>query len=84
MLFDYSGKKAFDILTNTANIYQPNLARILYESLTTTMDMAILSCVLGCYPLRRTIQVRLGPNPAVPRDGCPMARPSSWSRHNNS
>ena len=72
MLFDYSGKKAFDILTNTANIYQPNLARISYESLTTTMDMAILSCVLGCYPLRRTIQVRLGPNTLRLPDGTPI------------
>ncbi|MDH3930370.1 MAG: hypothetical protein OEV22_20770 [Deltaproteobacteria bacterium] len=35
-------------------------------------------------PLRRTVQVRLRTNPAVPRDGCPVARPSSWSRHTNS
>ncbi len=32
--------------------------------------MAVLPGVLGCRPLRRTVQVRLGPNPAVPRDGC--------------
>jgi len=32
--------------------------------------MAVLPGVLGCRPLRRTIQVRLGTNPAVPRDGC--------------
>ncbi|MGB7032209.1 MAG: hypothetical protein WBF29_12285 [Syntrophobacteria bacterium] len=34
--------------------------------------------------LRRTVQERLGTNPAVPRDGCPVARPSSWSRDSNS
>ncbi len=50
-------------------------------------------------PLRRTVQVRLGTNPAVPRDGFQVARPprlseqardggqarpSSWSRDSNS
>ncbi|MDH3951465.1 MAG: hypothetical protein OEV11_10565 [Deltaproteobacteria bacterium] len=35
-------------------------------------------------PLRRTVKVRLGTNPAVPRDGCQVARPSSWSRDSNS
>ncbi|MGB6282022.1 MAG: hypothetical protein WBG91_17550, partial [Syntrophobacteria bacterium] len=39
--------------------------------------MAILPGVLGCRPLRRTVQVRLGTNPAVPRDGCQVAHPSS-------
>ncbi|MGB7065070.1 MAG: hypothetical protein WBF55_07970, partial [Syntrophobacteria bacterium] len=39
--------------------------------------MAVLPGVLGCRTLRRTVQVRLGTNPAVPRDGCPVARPSS-------
>ena len=33
--------------------------------------MAALPGVLGCRLLRRTVQVRLGTNPAVPRDGCP-------------
>ena len=28
--------------------------------------------VLGCWPLRRTVQVHLGTNPAVPRDDCPV------------
>ncbi|MEJ2431449.1 MAG: hypothetical protein P8075_21410 [Deltaproteobacteria bacterium] len=37
---------------------------------TATTDMAVLPRVLGCRPLRRTTQVRLGSNPAVPRDGC--------------
>jgi hypothetical protein len=46
------------------------LARIFHESLAATKDMAVLPGVLGCRPLRRTIQVRLGTNPAVPRDGC--------------
>jgi hypothetical protein len=30
--------------------------------------MDVLPDVLGCRPLRRTVQVRLGTNPAVPRD----------------
>ena len=33
---------------------------MLHELLTTTTDMAVLPCVLGCRSLRRTIQVRLG------------------------
>ena len=41
--------------------------------------MAVLPGVLGCsfgyaqdkLTLRRTVKVRLGTNPAVPRDGCP-------------
>ncbi|MEJ2233554.1 MAG: hypothetical protein P8X67_06485 [Syntrophobacterales bacterium] len=39
--------------------------------------MEVLPGVLGCRSLRRTIQVRLEINPAVPRDGCQVARPSS-------
>ncbi|MGB7032859.1 MAG: hypothetical protein WBF29_15580 [Syntrophobacteria bacterium] len=39
--------------------------------------MAVLPDVLGCRPLRRTVEVRLGANPAVPRDDCQVARPSS-------
>ena len=37
--------------------------------------MAALPGVLGCRPLRRTVQVRLGPNPAVPRDELPGGTP---------
>jgi len=45
--------------------------------------MAALPGVLGCsfglaqdkLTLGRTVQVRLGTNPAVPRDGCQVARP---------
>ena len=44
---------------------------------TATTDMAALPGVLGCRPLRRTAQVRLETNPAVPRDGCQVARPSN-------
>ncbi|MCG6946378.1 MAG: hypothetical protein LJE87_13675 [Deltaproteobacteria bacterium] len=33
--------------------------------------MAILPGVLGCRHLRRTVKVRLGTNPAVPRDELP-------------
>jgi hypothetical protein len=44
------------------------VARVFQESLTMTTDMDVLPCVLGCRPLRRTIQVRFGTNTAVPRD----------------
>jgi len=37
--------------------------------------MAVLPGVLGYRPLRRTVQVRLGPNPAVPRDELPGGTP---------
>ncbi|UCF03461.1 MAG: hypothetical protein JSV14_07445, partial [Deltaproteobacteria bacterium] len=37
-------------------------ARIFHESLAATTDLAVLPGVLGCRPLRRTIQVRLGTN----------------------
>jgi hypothetical protein len=60
------------------------LARIFHEWLTPTTDMAVLPGVLGRRTLRRTVQVRLGSNPAVPRDGCPVALPSQWSRDSNS
>ncbi|MEE9122335.1 MAG: hypothetical protein V3U56_13790 [Syntrophobacteria bacterium] len=46
--------------------------------------MSVLPGVLGCRTLRRTVQVRLGSNPAVPRDGFPVAQPSSRSRDGNS
>jgi hypothetical protein len=47
----------------------PPLARMLHESLAATADMAVLPGVLDCRTLRCTVQVRLGSNPAVPRDG---------------
>ena len=37
--------------------------------------MAVLPGVLGCRPLRRTVKVRLGTNPAVPRDELPGGPP---------
>ncbi|MEE8316311.1 MAG: hypothetical protein V3R70_07140 [Syntrophobacteria bacterium] len=37
--------------------------------------MAVLPGVLGCRTLRRTVQVRLGTNPAVPRDELPGGTP---------
>jgi len=37
--------------------------------------MTVLPGVLGCRPLRRTVQVRLGTNPAVPRDELPGGTP---------
>jgi hypothetical protein len=56
-----------------------SLARILHESPAATTDMAVLPGVLGCRSLRRTVQVRK----ATPC-GCPVARPSLWSRDSNS
>jgi hypothetical protein len=50
-------------------------ARIFHESLAAITDMAALPGVLGCRPLRRTVQVRLGTNPAVPRDELPGGTP---------
>jgi hypothetical protein len=47
---------------------KPVQARIFHESLAATTDMAVLPGVLGYRTLRRTVQVRLGTNPAVPRD----------------
>ena len=46
------------------------LARIFHESLAATTDMAVLPGVLGCRPLRRTVQVRLG----IPRYRGTVAR----------
>ena len=47
--------------------------------------MAILPGVLGCRPLRRTVQVRLGTNPALPRDEWPGTRRKrlrcAWHTH---
>ena len=55
-----------------------------HESLAATADLTVLPGVLGCRPLRRTVQVRLGTNPAVPRDDCQVVRASSRSRDSNS
>ena len=41
---------------------ETKLARIFHESPAATTDMAVLPSVLGCRPLRRTVQVRLGTN----------------------
>jgi hypothetical protein len=48
---------------------------IFHELLAATTDMAVLPGVLGCRPLRRNVQVRLGTNPAVPRDELPGGTP---------
>jgi hypothetical protein len=58
------------------------LARMFHEWPTATVDMAVLPGVLGCRTLRRTVQVRLGSNPAVPRDELPGGTPIfTVSRH---
>jgi hypothetical protein len=48
------------------------LARIFYELLAATLDMGILLAVLGYRLLRRTIQVRLGPNTLRLPSGTPI------------
>ncbi|MGB6931012.1 MAG: hypothetical protein WBH05_17460 [Syntrophobacteria bacterium] len=48
------------------------LARTFHESLAATTDMALLPGVLGCRPLRRTIQVRLGTNTLRLPGGTPI------------
>ena len=50
---------------------------------TATEDKTVLPGLLGCRTLRRTVQVRLRSNPAVPRDGCLVAHPSPRSRDND-
>ena len=86
--------KGMDLPTralNPALVTSPDVSRI---RLRRTADMIVLQGVLGCsfgyaprdyardrqdkLTLRRTVQVRLGSNPAVPRDGCP-ARGASAS-----
>ena len=51
------------------------LAWIFHESPAVTTDMDVLPGVLECRTLRRTVQVRLGTNPAVPRDELPGGTP---------
>ena len=46
-----------------------------HELLAATADMAVLPGVLGYRSLRRTTQVHLGTNPAVPRDELPGGTP---------
>jgi hypothetical protein len=46
-------------------------------------NMAVLPGVLGCRPLRRTVQVRK-PIPRYRGTSCQVARPSSQSRDSNS
>ena len=57
------------------------LARIMHEPPAAIADLTVLPGVLGSRTLRRTEQVRLRSSPAVPRDGCPVARPSARSRY---
>ncbi|MBT8406314.1 MAG: hypothetical protein KJP05_02570, partial [Deltaproteobacteria bacterium] len=57
--------------------------RTFHESHAATADIGVLPGVLGCRTLRRAVQVRLRSNPAVPRDGCPVALPSSRSHDCN-
>ena len=69
---------------NVLKILLPTLAQMFHKLLAAPLDLAVLPGVLGCRFLRRTPQVRLEANPAAPRDGYPVTRPSSWSRDNNS
>ena len=47
-------------------------ARTFHESLAATTDMVVLPGVLGCRPLRRTMQVRLGTNTQRLPGGTPI------------
>ena len=58
----------------SGSVYAPDrsaLARIFHASLAAT-DMAVLPGVLGCRPLRRTVQVRLGTNTLRLPGGTPI------------
>ncbi|MGW8207518.1 MAG: hypothetical protein ACWGO2_00795 [Syntrophobacteria bacterium] len=48
------------------------IARIFPESPAATTDMAVLPGVLGCRPLRRTVEVRLGTNTLRLPGGTPI------------
>jgi hypothetical protein len=48
------------------------LARIFHESLAATAALAVLPGVLGGWPLRRTVQVRLGTNSLRLPGGTPI------------
>jgi hypothetical protein len=61
-----------------AELRKPALTRIFHESLAATTDMAVLPGVLGCRPLRRTVQVRK-PIPRYRGTSCPVARPPRLS-----
>jgi hypothetical protein len=54
------------------NLFLFVLARIFYESLARTTDMAVLPGVLGCRTLRRTVEVRLGTNTLRLPGGTPI------------
>ena len=71
-------------LQHSQFLHRMSLARIFHELPAATTDVGVLPGVLVCRSLQRTVEVRLGTNPAVPRDGCQVARPSSRSRDNNS
>ena len=51
---------------------------------TATVDMDVLPGVLGSRTLRCTVQVRLGSNPAVPRDGFPARGASACAARGTS
>ncbi|MCG6944006.1 MAG: hypothetical protein LJE87_01545 [Deltaproteobacteria bacterium] len=45
------------------------------SAISNLQSITVLPGVLGCRPLRRTVQVRLVTNPAVPRDELPGGTP---------
>jgi len=54
------------------SVKSKELARIFHESLAATTDMVVLPGVLGCWSLRRTVQVRLGTNTLRLPGGTPI------------
>jgi hypothetical protein len=61
-----------------------SLARMFHESLAATTDMAVLPGVLGCRPLRRTVQVRLGTTTLRLPGGTPIFVVSPTAIHKTS
>jgi hypothetical protein len=78
-VFDITNPDVLEAPTTTTDMRLLGLVRIFHGSPAAITDMAVLLGVLGCRPLRRTVQVRK-PTPC----GCQVARPSSRSRDSDS
>jgi hypothetical protein len=72
-LYSLSSPFSFEHLrASRAHKLHLRLARIFHKLLAVTTDMAVLPGVLGCRPLRRTDQVRLGTNTLRLPGGTPI------------
>jgi hypothetical protein len=72
LTLDLGYSRLFRSISIPQSLNNSSLARIFHESLAATTDMAILPGVLGCRPLRRTVQVRLGTNTLWLPGGTPI------------